>query len=392
MHQALAVILSLCLGLFLADAVVSLLDDSLILLTGGSLVSGLRGIVGLLTGAMSLALYLLIGLTPKVPKRIFLPVALFPPAAALALFPCAIYCFDHLPWIAWGISAGQLWLGWKLLFLTRSDSRFHWPLVRIARVNKRWFGWLNLAGFAVINLFLVLPGIGVYLFVCSAGAVTHFSDGFMALHPDGFSVQVRKYMRNDGKTIELFPMAHVADAGFYQRVERTFPTNSIVLMEGVTDSRNLLTNKISYARMAKTLGLAEQHKSFVPTRGKIVRADVDVDQFSADTIQLLNLVMLIHANGVTPANVVKLMAYSPSPKIQEELMNDLLRHRNQNLLAEIQSHLPQTDNIMVPWGVAHMPGISRAIQEMGFRVVDTENYEVIRFWGNRQPGREADKP
>jgi hypothetical protein len=211
--------------------------------------------------------------------------------------------------------------------------------------------------------------------------VDHFSDGFMALRPGGFTVQVRKYVRNDGKTIELFPMSHVADAGFYQRVSQTFPTNSIILMEGVTDNQNLLTNKISYQRMAKSLGLAEQKVKFGPSRGEMVRADVDVDQFSKNTIDLLNLVMLFHAQGVNAGNVLKLMQYSPPPHFEEQLYDDLLRKRNQHLVEGIQSHLSETDNIMVPWGVAHMPGIAREIQKSGFRLDETKEFMVIRFRG-----------
>jgi len=82
-----------------------------------------------------------------------------------------------------------------------------------------------------------------------------------------------------------------------------------------------------------------------------------VDQFSPDTIDCLNLVMLVHSRGLNPGIVLKLMQYSPSPHIEDELINDLLRKRNQHLAEEIQSHLSESDNIMVPWGVAHMPGI-----------------------------------
>ena len=215
-------------------------------------------------------------------------------------------------------------------------------------------------------------------------AVDHFSEGFMILRPNGFSVQVRKYVRNDGKTIKLFPMSHIADAGFYQKVSQTFPTNSIILMEGVTDNQNLLTNKISYKRMAKSLGLSEQKVKFKPTRGEMVRADVDVDQFSTDTIDFLNLIMLVHVKGVNSENVLKLLQYSPPPHFEAGLFQDLLTKRNQHLLEEIESQLSQTDNIMVPWGVAHMPGIAREIQKSGFQLDETREYTVIRFHGFRK--------
>ncbi len=136
-------------------------------------------------------------------------------------------------------------------------------------------------------------------------AVNHFSEGFMTLHPGGFTVQVRKYVRNDGKVIELFPMAHVADADFYQQVSQTFPSNSIILMEGVTDINNLLTNKLSYKRMAKSLGLSEQKKEFKPTHGELVRADVDVDQFTPDTIDILNLSHARPCPGIETGNHTK---------------------------------------------------------------------------------------
>jgi hypothetical protein len=235
--------------------------------------------------------------------------------------------------------------------------------------------------FALVNVFVLMPAVIVYVFLCSALAVDHFSGGFMALRPNGFSVQVRKYVRNDGKTIQLFPMSHIADAGFYQKISQTFPTNSIILMEGVTDNQNLLTNELSYKRMAKSLGLAEQLEKFEPTRGEMVMADVDVEQFSKNTIDFLNLIILVHSKGVNAGIVQKLMQYSPPPHFEELLFNDLLRKRNQHLLEEIQSHLPKSDNIMVPWGVAHMPEIAKEIQKSGFRLDGTQEYMVIRFRG-----------
>ena len=88
----LAILLSVCLGLFLADAVVSLLDDSLIILFGNHLLTGTRGIVCLLAMLMALVIYGLMGLTPMIPKRLFLPVTLFNPVAALVVVPLFAGC------------------------------------------------------------------------------------------------------------------------------------------------------------------------------------------------------------------------------------------------------------------------------------------------------------
>jgi hypothetical protein len=380
-RQLFALLLSLCLGLFLVDGLLSLLDDSLILFFGLHALSVVRGLTSILATLMVIGIYGLTGLTPMVPKRLFLPLSFFILATVLSMFPFAIYYHGWLLQFACVISAGQIILGLGLLYLAQGGLKFRWPLISVEQLNPRGFNWRNLAVFALANIFVLMPVILIYLFVCSTLAVDHFSDGFMALRPDGFTVQVRKYVRDDGKTIELFPMAHVADASFYQKVSQTFPTNSIILMEGVTDTQNLLTNKLTYQRMAKTLGLSEQHEKFTPTHGLRVRADVDIAEFSKDTIDLLNLVTLVHVKGLNPKILLQLLQYAPPPDFEERIMDDILTKRNDHLLSEIQSHLTQTDSLMVPWGVAHMPGIAREIQKFGFRLGETKEYRVISFHG-----------
>ena len=283
--------------------------------------------------------------------------------------------------IVWVISACQVILGLLILNCSQGGFKVHWPLVSRGQIGIRCFSCWNLSAFLLINIFVLMPAVIIYLFYCATTAVDHFSDGFMALHPGGFTVQARKYVRNDGKMIELFPMSHIADASFYQQVSQTFPTNSIILMEGVTDNENLLTNKLSYKRAAKSLGLTEQKQEFNPTNGEMVAADVDVDQFSANTIGLLNLVTLIHSKGLDSGTLLQLMQYAPAPGFEKQLFDDLLTKRNQHLLGEIHSYLEQSDNIMVPWGAAHMPGIAKEIQKAGFHLDEAHEYQVIRFHG-----------
>jgi hypothetical protein len=379
MPQLFAIVLSLCLGLFLADAFISLADASLILFCGLHVLSAISGLISILSVVVALGIYGLIGLTPMIPKRLFLPIPLFYLLSTLAVCPVIIYRYGWIHQVAWVISACQVILGLLILCWSLGGVKFHWPIVSIGQIGIRYFSWWNLSTFLLINIFVLLPAVIIYLFYCAITAVDHFSDGFMALRPGGFTVQVRKYVRNDGKTIELFPMSHIADASFYQQVSQTFPTNSIILMEGVTDNENLLTNKLSYKRMAKSLGLTEQKQEFNPTNGEIVPADVDVDQFSTNTIGLLNLVTLVHSKGLSAEILLQLVQYAPAPDFEKQLFDDLLTKRNRHLLGEIHSHLEQSDNIMVPWGVAHMPGIAKEIQKAGFHLDETHEYDVIRF-------------
>ncbi len=379
--SALAVLLSFCLVLFLVDGLISFVDDGVIVLFHAHALSLIRGLISLATLVMAVGLYGLIGMTRVVPKRLFLPIPLFCLGSMLITFPLAIFWYHHIQEIGFVISAAQLMLGVLLIGLIPRQKMRSWPLVGEEQLGAGGFSGRRFAVFALVNVFVVLPLVVVYLFACSARAVSHFSEGFMALHPSGFTVQVRKYVRDDGKAIQLFPMAHVAAASFYQQVARTFPSNSLVLMEGVSDEGNLLTNKISYKRMAKTLGLAEQKETFAPSESasEVVRADVDVDEFSPSTIDFLNLVMLFHAQGATPENISRMMQYSPPPGFEEQLFDDLLTKRNAHLLGEIRSNLQTSDNIMVPWGVAHMPGLAREIQKYGFHLSETREIVVIPF-------------
>src|SRR5215470_7737684 len=103
-----AVVLSLGLGLFLADALISAVDDSFILLFNVRLLGGLRSLVGFLTVIVGLVIYALMGITPMIPKRKFILVALFSPLAALVAVPFWIYFADRMQIVIWAISVFQV--------------------------------------------------------------------------------------------------------------------------------------------------------------------------------------------------------------------------------------------------------------------------------------------
>jgi hypothetical protein len=348
------------------------------------LLGGLRSLVGFLTVIAGLVIYALMGITPMIPKRKFILVALFSPLSALVALPFWIYFADRMQIVIWAISIFQVFCAVAILGMIQGGFIFRMPLVPAERLNSRGFSWLNLGGFVLVNAFVLLPAIAAYLFFCATLAVGHFSEGFVALHPGGLSVQVRKYVRNDGKSVHLYPMAHVADRNFYQTISQSFPTNSLVLMEGVTDREHLLTNHITYTKMAATLGLSEQQKEFKPSDEQMERADVDVKEFTPNTIGFLNVVMRIHSNGLNAPALMELMTFSPPPGFEKELFDDLLRKRNRHLLDEMKKRFPETENVVVPWGAAHMPEIARELQKDGFRLEESRDYTVIRFGAGRK--------
>lgn len=393
-RRTLAILLSVFLGVFLADGLVSLIDDSLIVFLDIHALSLLRALVFCLALIAAVLVYGLTGVIPSIPKRPFLPLALFNLMAGILMIPVMIYFYHRIAQAAWIVSVCQVALGLGVLFWLQGGIKFRWPLVPSGRLTGRGFSWGHLTIFLIVNVFVLLPAAIGYCVYCAALAINHFSDGFLTLRPAGLTVQARTYVRNPGETIQLYPMAHVADSAFYAKLSQSFPTNSIILMEGVSDEQDLLTNKITYKRMAQSLGVAEQQKEFRPSRGKMVRADVDVEQFTPGTLDALNLAMLFHLKGMTPEVVAKFSQFSPPPHFEEQLMDDLIHKRNQHLLGEIFSRLSESENIIVPWGVAHMPEIARELKKAGFRLDKTQDYVAIRFGKSNQENanRSADKP
>src|SRR5689334_18779361 len=100
-RQLLATVLSVCLLLFLVDGVLSLAASSFILFCGLNLLSGLCGLTSLFGLLAMVGLYGLMGLTPMVPKRLFLPLPLYWLVATLAVFPVLIYGYGRLQLFGW---------------------------------------------------------------------------------------------------------------------------------------------------------------------------------------------------------------------------------------------------------------------------------------------------
>lgn len=379
MKKFISVSLTLGLGFFLADAGVSLLDDTLSLFFGVHAFTSIRAIVSFFTMIIAILIYLLMGITPMIPKRFFLPITLFGPVVMLGMIPVSIYQFDRLPQIAWLISLCQVIFGLGVLAWLQGGFRCRWPLIPEERLGGKAFGWLNLSGFILANGFVVLPGVLLYLAWCGSLAVDHFSGGFLAVRADRLAVRAKQYVRHDRKTIHLIPMTHIAESGFYEQISKSIPTNSAILLEGVTDRKNLLKRKLSYKRVAASLGLSEQQDEFVPAHGRSRRADVDVEQFSKESIEFLNVATLIHTQGLTLEVLRELIQKSQDPRLTKQLWEDLLIRRNEHLLKEIQAELLQSETIVVPWGAAHMRGIAEGIQESGFQPANAQEYVVLHY-------------
>ena len=387
-RKFLAFLLSLFLGLFVASGLFSVLDDSCVLMWGLHAFTVLSGIFTLFAMLMALLVYVLLGVIPAIPKRIVLPVLAFIALSLLATLPATIYFYKWILQYDLICSCAVVVFGLGLIFRLQRGRTAHWPLVAVEQLGTRPFRWRNLVVFLLLNIFVLLPVVVIYVGGCANLAVTRFSKGFVSFRPAGVILQARKYTRDDGKTILLFPMSHIAESDFYRNVAQSVSTNSVVLLEGVTDEKNLLPQGISYNRAAKALHLSEQHEDFNLKQGQLVRADVDVSAFSSNTLALLRIVMRMHTEGLNAYTLPALLEYTPTETDEEQLFDDLLVNRNAHLLQELRTRLTTSNDFIIPWGAAHMPGLAAGIQQDGFHLVGTRNFVSIRFGGKAGDGND----
>ena len=381
--------LSLAWIIFVSSGLVSFFGEIVHVVFGReelAIVAGLGLLAMLLTGII---LFGLMTVIPGIPQRFFLPISLFLPVTTIAILPLLVYFTERAPLIFCGLFLGQIALGLFCLHCWHGGFSYRWPLFPAHRLGKKKFSWRNLLGMLTAGLFLIFPALALYSAFSARLAVEHFSAGFVALRPAGISMQVRGYLRDDGKKIILMPRVHVADAAFYEALGAAMPASSVVMMEGVTDTQQTAKHphgtstqgsgksRSGYARAAALIGCVEQAVFFKP-RGTLVAADLDMGDFSPATLGLLKSVMLLHEKGLTPETLPVLLQPMP-PSWEKELRDDLLTKRNRHLLDVLQQRLPTAEIIVVPWGAAHLPEIHREIQKLGFRVMETKDYMAIRF-------------
>ena len=369
--------LSFTLTLFLGSGFLSFVNDSLGLCFGKpylALYAALAWSIMLITGVLCFGL---MAFNPNIPKRFFLPISLFIPVTSIGILPLLVYFSDYTLIIEWVLSIAQLLLSVIIIYQIRGTIKLDWPIFPTRTLPNKNFSWKNFCGFFFVGLFLALPSVITYGAFSAKLAVEHFTGGFVLVKPSGIWMQMRSYVRDDGKKIILMPMSHIGETKFYHDISANFPLNSVILMEGVSDKSKLTQTHSDYSKMADIIGAVEQTEVFKP-QGEIVAADVDMSSFSPATLELLKTVMLIHSKGVN-AETMPILLKPTSPQLEKQLMEDILIKRNHHLLEVIQERLLTSDNIVVPWGAAHMPGISSGIKKLGFCVIEKNEYMALRF-------------
>lgn len=385
------------LVLFLIDAGLSLIDE--ILSAFAAFLPGLsavRNLVAFMVIVLSLAVYLLLGIDRRLPKRVFLPLTVYSFWCSVALWPLlGIFSRESLGLAA---SFGQVFIGGVALITLR--NAYGRNLLPVELFQRPLFGWRNTLVFSAVNL-LLLPLLLVYIVMATGGCyLDQQTAGFMRLSPVGIYTSERSYHHN-GKVVRLVAMMHIARKGYYQELFASLPAKgTLILVEGVTDRDRLLKSRFDYGSLASLVGLSSQET--MPLDGNllelddlelaegverddlkpdIVRADMDLNRFDPRTVEYLNVIARTVLGDKPKAQ--GLVAYSDwvkvhgTPDMISGVMDDILNKRNAVVIDALHRSLDRYDSIVVPWGGMHMPAIESALLARGF--VPGEKKERLLF-------------
>jgi len=335
-------------------------------------------------------------LTPRVPKRVVVPMILFVWWGG----PCLAF-----PLVLVDASGALLWLScaqvvmalavlvsfhspgspWNQPFALRDGPFFRW----------RYSLLTGAAATAVVALFLFLSLVSNV-----AIGIAGVTGGYMRLRPDGLYLVERQFQSGDREVL-LAGMMHVARQEFYSEIlSGTAPgKSSVVLVEGVTDHKRLLgKEKLSYSRFARALGIASQERSTFSDQvreglgretGTAVNttdfryADVDIETFHPETVAfILAAFRLVEAEDWWHA--IRMMRDPASPLTDEKAtaaaMDDILHSRNKQLESQIETSLKDYQRVFVPWGAMHLPEIESWLRQRHFQQSGQVERKALGFW------------
>ncbi|OPY88944.1 MAG: hypothetical protein A4E71_00140 [Smithella sp. PtaU1.Bin162] len=212
-------------------------------------------------------------LFPQMPKRFFIAPILYIPTALMLSFPIFLLSKINLTVMDIMLSAFQIIVGAVTLLQVKICCGTWLLLARDLNATDFSGGYLlRLFGGTVLAIVIFISVVfGVFMF-----EVRYYSSDFIRVTP--VSIQfARKTFENKGKQVILCGMSHIASNAFYKGLREKFPEQgSIILCEGVSDSKNLIKVRSRYKGMAVLCGgvmqpeqQSKQNKKYDFTMGNV---------------------------------------------------------------------------------------------------------------------------
>lgn len=377
-------------ALFLLDGIVSVLDETWVFFSSEGDFMALRSSIAYSVLLLSCPYLMLIFFSDNKKNKLWILAPFYITLAGLLhMFTIVLYANEapgveiflmhtrrnafiqsHMGFgvAGWSISFLQIVIGF---FLCRSLFQ-HANQVQYKEIKK------NLFSKSLAALFVPFLGFFFFIFIQIAAIpvlLTSISANF--LNTDGARIlSNEKIFIKGNKVIRLIPMVHVGKESFYKDILKDFSDKkTLFLMEGVQDKKELL-NKLSYKKIADSVGLEEQREHFDPMEAakkegkeenvKVVSADLDASDFDKKTIKYLNQIGAI-LDFKDLSSLELLLGKGPDFKTPEgTVFDDILTKRNDYLMKVFNENVAEYDIVIIPWGALHLPDIEKRLIYEGY--------------------------
>ena len=387
---------NLFLFLFVISALTSIADQLVQLFFATHLLSGLHQSARQACILCAVIVYFGIGFNRHLPKVILLPLFIWLFWTLVGHWPLE---YIDGRYFQLSVNCGQL-LFIILLLKLNQQLNHKGRLFTESQFVGPPFSGKNLLYFSLISILVVPIAVLLISYSFVGNLIKTNTAGFVQLKPNGLYMTERTYQRGN-KQIRLVGMIHLGQEEYYDDLLVSIPGHqTLILAEGVSDKKNLLTERFSYGKLAGLLGLTSQEG--VHFQGKLIdaaeldkakdenqnipdilRADIDLQQFDPRTLEVLNALAKYLLNAESP--VAGYSAFNRwaeehfDPDLNTIVMTDLITKRNRSVLSYLPKALNKYDTVVIPWGALHMQGIEKSVLREGFQLEKSQKRLSIDF-------------
>ena len=388
---------------FLIDASLSVVDEFLSIYFEVDGLTLVRAYFAYFVLLFSIPIYISLGIHARLPKRIFIPLIVFIYWVTFYPYPMSLFMEGRV--LTFTLSATQLFLGITSILYIRFSNKGSWLLTKES-VAGPIFSGKNTAIFLACNAALIPVLVVLVLYAVLSYSIVQMSAGFIRMDLDGIHMAEKVYHKED-QNIRLVSMVHIGEQSYYDELNDSFiSSETIVLTEGVTDRDGLIESFPSYTKLASLLGLSSQsdmqlegnqiehdyvgedsfndeYDETLPDVPTFVRADIDTRDLSDETISFLNnLGEKMNSGDSIVDGIVNYFSWANAnmtPEVEERIWTELVNKRNDKVLAYLDEALFDYNQVVIPWGAMHMPGIERAVLAKGFTQGRIKEHLAIEF-------------
>jgi len=391
MRRGVAILASAFLLAFALDAALSVADELVRLGLASAVLTPGRNLVARIPLGLAPPIAGLLLVAPALRLAAFLPALAFLAWTLAGALPLPLWPPERHPGLVIAsIQAGLALLAFLVVRL-RSPSRSWW--IRSADLAAAPFRPLRALGLLLAGALLAPAAFAAYTALAVAAWIERASDGFMRFELDGIVASERDYARGE-QSVRLVGMMHVGEDAAYRELVSSFEGADLVLAEGVTDRDGLLREGLGYQMLAQPLGLVVQPEieeelgeieadedADAESAPQVVRADVDIRDFSEETLAFLRAYSQIFASPDLATGLERARDFSRrfDAKATARILRDLIERRNAHLLHALDEALPEHRSIVVPWGALHLPEIEDALEERGFQRTGERSRPLVRY-------------